>query len=120
MRKWITVFLWIVASCISTNVMATDDGVTVTGEKGLFSVFTADTVPDGKISFGANYNNIDRDPLDVDITYYSATLGYGVTDKFEFVAMITPYVAYDIDPKIGLRGTVNGQNHQDSGQGTRR
>src|SRR5262245_60773644 len=109
MRKWITVFLWIVASCISTNVMASDDGVTVTGERGIISVFTADTTPDGKISFSANYNNIDRDPLDVDITYYSVTLGYGVTDNFEFVAMVTPYVGYDIDPKIPIVGTVNGR-----------
>jgi outer membrane protein OmpA-like peptidoglycan-associated protein len=109
MRKWITVLLWIVALCISPNVQAENDGVTVTGEKGLFTVFTADTVPDGKLSVSGNYNNIDRDPLDVDITYYSATLGYGITDNFEFVAMVTPYVGYDIDPKDPLIGTVNGR-----------
>lgn len=88
-----------------------DDGLTVTGEKGLFTVLTGDTVPEGKWSFGIGYNNIDRDPKDVDITYYSATLGYGITDNLEVVAMVTPHVGYDIDPKFALEepDTVNGK-----------
>ncbi len=108
MRKNITVLLWILILCYSASLSA-DDGVAVTGEKGLFSVLSTDTVPDGKFSFSVGYNNIDRDPLDVDITFNSLTFGYGITDNFELVALVVPYIGYDIDPKIPDQGTVNGR-----------
>lgn len=108
MRKLLALFLLVAVSFISSA--GADDGLTVTGEKGLFTVLTADTVPDGEFSFGVHYNNIDRDPLDVDIAYYSVTFGYGITDQLEFVVAVQPYVGYDIDPKITLGpfDSVNG------------
>lgn len=110
MRKFLTLFLLLIAGFFLSTARA-DDGVTVTGEKGLFTVLTSDTLPAHNFSFSVNHNNIDRDPLDVDIAYYSVTFGYGVTDNLEFVAMVTPFVGYDIDPKFPFTrvDTVNGR-----------
>ncbi len=110
MRKF-SILCMLFISILFTAGLRADDGLTVTGEKGLFTVLTSDSLLKGKFSFGFNFNNIDRDPLDVDISYYSVTFGYGITDNLEFVAMVTPYVGYDIDPKFGVNflDTVNGK-----------
>jgi outer membrane protein OmpA-like peptidoglycan-associated protein len=80
---------------------------TISGETGLFTTITADTLKKGDWSFGIYLNNYDylagpatsdmiipsrrkHVDMDVDDTRLSASLGYGLTDRWEFAASI-PY-----------------------------
>ncbi len=67
---------------------------TATGETGLFTLMSGDTLPRGGWSFGLYYNNWDRlfefdNPIgddgevSVDWNRLSASLGYGLTDRWE-------------------------------------
>ncbi|HYO16585.1 MAG TPA: hypothetical protein VE685_25585, partial [Thermoanaerobaculia bacterium] len=78
---------------------------TATGETGLFTILTGDTLPRGGWSFGLYYNNWDRvldlDGLDVeeesvDWNRLSASVGYGITDRWE-LSLAVPYDDYDFD-----------------------
>jgi outer membrane protein OmpA-like peptidoglycan-associated protein len=79
-----------------------------TGEIGLFTALTGDTLRQGDWSFSIYYNNYDylaapappqfRIPsgrsyreFDFDDTRVSASIGYGITDRWEIVASI-PYI----------------------------
>jgi OmpA-OmpF porin, OOP family len=88
---------------------------TVTGETGLFTIMTGDTLPRGGWSFGLYYNNWDRvldlDFLDVeeesvDWNRLSASLGYGITDRWE-LSLAVPYDDYDFDFR-GFDADVSG------------
>jgi outer membrane protein OmpA-like peptidoglycan-associated protein len=85
------------------------NAASVTGETGLFSLFTGDTLPRGGWSFGLYYNNWDRlvnipngfsnnddSQLSLDWNRLSASVGYGITDRWELSVMV-PYddVNYD-------------------------
>jgi outer membrane protein OmpA-like peptidoglycan-associated protein len=85
---------------------------TVTGETGLFSLLTGDTLPRGNWSFGIYANNYDRVLRlsgvslpgkigDLDWNVYSASLGVGITDRWEVSASI-PYDDYQFhhDPRV--------------------
>lgn len=82
---------------------------TVTGETGLFTLLSGDTLPRGGWSFGLYYNNWDRlfdipagisrndnDELSVDWNRLSASLGYGITDRWE-LSVAVPYEDFDFD-----------------------
>ena len=61
---------------------------TITGETGLFTLFSGQTAPQGEVTFGVYYNNWDRvfefdDTADLDWNRLSASVGYGFTDAFE-------------------------------------
>ncbi|MGH6691070.1 MAG: hypothetical protein ACREF4_10380, partial [Gammaproteobacteria bacterium] len=73
---------------------------TTTGETGLFTLFSGQTVPRGEWSFGIYYNNWDRvfefdDTADLDWNRLSASVGYGITEAFELTLSV-PYE--DLDP----------------------
>ena len=72
-------------------------GPTINGSTGLFTVYSADTLYKGHFAFSLYYNNIDRDPLDWDITFWHLALSYGLTDRLEISAMI-PFVQREGDP----------------------
>ncbi len=79
------------------------NGPTVTGETGLFTLLTGDTLPQGGVSFGLYYNNWDRlvdfgtgNEVSVDWNRLSASLGYGITDRWE-VSVSVPYEDYEFD-----------------------
>lgn len=96
---------------------------TVTGETGLFTLFTGETLPRGEWSFGAYYSNWDRlidirdfegrrnDELSFDWNRLSASVGYGLTDRFELSVMV-PYDDFDFD-----EGDFPGIDADDSGLG---
>ncbi|HEX2251849.1 MAG TPA: OmpA family protein [Thermoanaerobaculia bacterium] len=74
---------------------------TVTGETGLFTLFSGQTLPQGGWSFGVYYNNWDRvledaGDSDVDWNRLSASVGYGITENFEISASV-PYDDFDFD-----------------------
>jgi len=82
---------------------------TVTGETGLFTLLSGDTLPRGGWSFGLYYNNWDRlfdipagisrndnDELSLDWNRLSASLGYGITDRWE-LSVAAPYEDFDFD-----------------------
>ncbi len=97
MRKNVLLsFLGIILIFAPFTLYASDDP-TLTGEIGIFSIMSANTVEKGKFSLGASYNNIDRETLDADIAYFTATLGYGLTDKLEVVAAYNFHQRADID-----------------------
>ncbi len=99
---------------------------TVTGETGLFTLFSGDTLPQGQWSFGLYYSNWDRlidigglsarrnDELSFDWNRLSTSVGYGVTDRFEFSVML-PYDDFDFD-----EGDLPGIRLDDSGLGNAR
>lgn len=83
---------------------------TVTGETGLFTLLSGETLPQGGWSFGLYYNNWDRlfdgpdlafrdddeDSLSLDWNRLSASLGYGITDRWE-VSLAVPYDDFNFD-----------------------
>ncbi len=78
---------------------------TATGETGLFTLLSGDTLPRGGVSFGLYYNNWDRlfdsdllteDQKSIDWNRLSASLGYGITDRWEISVMV-PYDDYKFD-----------------------
>ncbi|MEO7793819.1 MAG: hypothetical protein ABIV06_03535, partial [Thermoanaerobaculia bacterium] len=94
---------------------------TATGETGLFTLLDGWTLPRGEWSLGFYYNNWDRlvapvpggvsapltDDWDYDWNRLSASVGYGLTDRFELSAMI-PYEDFSASDNRHT-GFVNGQ-----------
>jgi outer membrane putative beta-barrel porin/alpha-amylase len=82
------------------------NAASVTGETGYFTLLSGDTLPQGGWSFGLYYNNWDRlldlgldldeDDQSVDWNRLSASLGYGLTDRWE-VSLLVPYEDYKFD-----------------------
>ena len=82
---------------------------TVTGETGLFSLLTGETLPRGGWSFGIYANNYDRvlkaglpgKVGDLDWNRYSASIGVGITDRWEVSAAL-PYDDFQFhkDPRV--------------------
>ena len=82
------------------------NGPTATGETGLFTLLSGETLPQGGWSFGLYYNNWDRileidgfnpeEDISVDWNRLSASLGYGITDRWEMSLMV-PYDDIEID-----------------------
>jgi outer membrane protein OmpA-like peptidoglycan-associated protein len=99
---------------------------TATGETGLFTLLSGDTLPQGGWSFGLYYNNWDRlidiggvldrrsDELSFDWNRLSASVGYGLTDRFE-LSVMAPYEDFDFD-----EGDLPGFDIDDSGLGNLR
>lgn len=95
---------------------------TSSGETGLFTGFTGDTLRQGDWSFGIYWNNYDylaapapelRPPsrrsyrdLDLDDTRVSASIGVGLTDRWELVASV-PWIQHETNTG-DLAGYVNG------------
>ena len=97
----------------------------ITGETGLFTLLSADTIPRGNWDFGLYFNNWDPlirlDPgqgrsrdVSLDWSRLSASLGYGLTDRWEFSVMV-PYENYTYsrsdllatDPNLNARDLGN-------------
>jgi len=85
------------------------NAASVTEETGLFSLLTGDTLPRGGWSFGLYYNNWDRvidlepafslndnSQLSLDWNRLSASVGYGITDRWELSVMV-PYENFNYD-----------------------
>ncbi|KAB2961979.1 MAG: transporter, partial [Thermoanaerobaculia bacterium] len=99
---------------------------TVTGETGLFTLLDGFTLPRGGWSFGLYYNNWDRlvapvpgpglaapfsDDWDYDLNRLSASVGYGLSDRFELSLMV-PWD--DISERdVNRLGYVNGHLFED-------
>ncbi len=93
---------------------------TATGETGLFTLVDGWTLPKGEWSLGFYYNNWDRlvapvpggvarpltDDWDYDWNRLSASVGYGLTDRFELSIMV-PYEDFSASDNRHL-GYVNG------------
>ncbi len=94
------------------------NGPTITGETGYFSLFTGTTLPQGEWSFGLYYNNWDRavapaptppnftNDLAYDFHRLSASVAYGITDRFE-ISVMAPYDILD-GSENRTTGFVNG------------
>ncbi len=109
---------------------------TITGETGGFSLFSGDTLRQGDWSFGLYANNWDRlidfgsSEVSLDWTRLSASLGYGITDRWELSVMV-PYEDYNFDEndfpfssspdtdglgrvRVGSKWTLTGDRDADS------
>lgn len=79
---------------------------THTGETGLFGLVAGQNLPRGAWSFGLYYNNFDRvlevggREVDLDWHRLSASLGYGLTRRFE-LSVMAPYDSFDFDGDFG-------------------
>jgi outer membrane protein OmpA-like peptidoglycan-associated protein len=76
---------------------------TATGETGLFTLLTGDTLPQGDWSFSLYFNNWDRlidnpllaeDQKSFDWSRASVSVGYGLTDRWE-LSVMAPYDHFD-------------------------
>src|SRR4051795_12260977 len=125
--KWLGVIALV--SLAPTMAMAAEqaNAASVTGETGLFSLLTGDTLPRGGWSFGLYYNNWDRiidldrrfslnkdSQLSLDWNRVSASLGYGITDRWE-VSVQAPFENYkyddnDIAVRLDDQGGLNTGN----------
>lgn len=93
------------------------DAPTASGETGLFTLLSGDTLPGGQWDFGIYYNNWDpvvRQPgfvnLPVDWNQVSASVGYGLTDWWE-VTVSQPWWDYSYSSSKEapyLNNTTNG------------
>ncbi|MFN7960318.1 MAG: OmpA family protein [Thermoanaerobaculia bacterium] len=95
-------------------------GPTVTGETGLFSLLSGETLPQGEWSWGLYYNNWDRVAIeqspspriapgknrDYDWNRLSTSIGYGITDNFELSLML-PYDALNDNGKLNGPVRIN-------------
>ena len=61
---------------------------TFAGDTGLIRLSTAYTLPKAQFSFSYYYNNLDRDPKDIDFGTHGVTLGFGATDRLEIFGSI--------------------------------
>jgi hypothetical protein len=99
-------------------------GATATGETGLFNLLSAETLPDRGWSFSLYYNNWDRlidlhsfitpDALEYDRDRLSASVGYGITQKWEVAVQVPFYedFTYRHDRLLlGQELDVNGTNN---------
>src|SRR5947199_2258038 len=127
--KWLGVIA--LAGLVPTMAMAQDgeqaNAASVTGETGLFSLLTGDTLPQHGWSFGLYYNNWDRvidldrqfslnnkGQLSLDQNRVSASLGWGITDRWE-VSVMVPFENYkyddnDIAVRLDDQGGLNQGN----------
>ncbi|MEZ5313676.1 MAG: OmpA family protein [Thermoanaerobaculia bacterium] len=121
MSNYRNIFLGLTLALGASAGMAQDASApTATGETGLFTVIDGWTVPHGEWSFGIYYNNWDRlvspipggvarpltDDWDYDWNRLSASVGYGITDKFELSLML-PYDDFSASDNNHY-GVVNG------------
>ncbi|KAB2962419.1 MAG: hypothetical protein F9K16_09075, partial [Thermoanaerobaculia bacterium] len=123
MKLRITSLLLLLAGGMGAPVLAQgQDGPTVTGESGLFTLLDGWTLPRGEWSFGLYYNNWDRlvapvpgfDPVapltddwDYDWNRLSASVGWGATERLEFALML-PWEMLRADDNHHI-GVVNGK-----------
>src|SRR5687768_3985442 len=70
---------------------------TVLGDTGLWYVPTGEVLPRGRWSFSLYRTNWDRKEAFSDISNFRATVGYGVTDRFEFYTSIDAQRRIDAD-----------------------
>jgi outer membrane protein OmpA-like peptidoglycan-associated protein len=101
------------ALCLAPALASADElsiAPTVTGETGLFTLFSGDTLPQGGWAFGLSLSNVDRvlessilseDDKGLDWTTFRASLGYGITDSWEMSVMV-PYEDFNFDSGSGL------------------
>lgn len=54
---------------------------TITGDRGLFTVPSVETLNKGQFSFGAAWSNTDRSPRDIDINSFPVYFSYGVLGR---------------------------------------
>jgi hypothetical protein len=97
------------------------NAASVTGETGLFSLLTGDTLPRGGWSLGVYYNNWDRvididrrfslnknGQLSIDQNRVSGSFGYGITDRWE-VSVMVPFENYKYDNNdLSVRADTGG------------
>lgn len=67
------------------------------GDTGFFDVFSAYTLMKGKVSVAGFRDNIDRDPLDLDISNFVGTIAVGLSERLEVFARIAADRRIDAD-----------------------
>jgi Putative MetA-pathway of phenol degradation len=78
-----------ICALLSTPVWAQESAAvrpassTAVGDTGIWYVPIAETLPKGKVSFGASMVNLDRSEAYSDIADYSGLFAYGVTNRLE-------------------------------------
>lgn len=85
----------------ATNLLPAQEEQTTTVEETndlyIISVPTARTLQAKKFYFSLGWNNIDRETQDVDINYYNISFAYGINDRFQLEAKVTPFAQVDFD-----------------------
>ncbi len=108
--------LWLLVVLLAAPAAMAQPGSapTATGETGLFTLLSPETLPQGDWSFSLYYNNWDRvfkfdTDAGMDIHQLSASLGWGITDRFELAVQV-PYLRLDGDfPNNEMFGQLGGK-----------
>ncbi len=86
-----TLVLVVIALCASAlaqshngNIAERQKAPTVAGGTGLFNTFSTRTLCKGEFNFAVFWNNIDRDPGDLDINQVPFNFTVGLTNRWEF------------------------------------
>ena len=130
--KKLPMILLLVGSCVAglPALAQVSSAPTATGETGLFTLIDGWTLPRGEWSLGFQYNNWDRlvapvpggvaapltDDWDYDWNRLGASVGYGLSDRFELSLMV-PYEDYSASDNRH-RGFVNGRAFADDIEGS--
>ncbi len=61
---------------------------TVTGDRGLFTVPSVETLNRGQYAFGIGWSNIDRTPRDLDINTFPLSFAVGVSKRLMFMGSV--------------------------------
>jgi hypothetical protein len=77
-------------------------GATLSGDRGLVEIASAQTLAKGQFSIGAGWSNTDRSPGDIDINALRVFAAYGVTGRLMLAA------AFDVHTQITARTSASG------------
>jgi outer membrane protein OmpA-like peptidoglycan-associated protein len=87
--------------------------VTRWGDTGFFDIFSAYTVPRGQFAGAAFRDNIDRSPLNTDISNFIGAFTYGATDKVEIFGRVDFQRRIDTDALHEAFGVTPRPNYND-------
>jgi hypothetical protein len=70
---------------VATLTRISKQSVAISGDRGLFTVSSAETLNRGQFSFGYGWNNTDRTPRDIDINSFPVFASYGLHGRLTVI-----------------------------------
>jgi hypothetical protein len=79
---------------------------TTTGDRGMFTVSSVDTLNPRQLSFGVAWENLDRTPRDLDINVVPIFASFGLSDRLTFTATLEVHKEV-VARNLGQQGFYN-------------
>ena len=95
-RFLVPIFLMIAATSalaqeadrIAKQTRIAKQSATITGDRGLFTVPSVETLNRGQFAFGVGWSNFDRTPKDLDINTFPVSFALGVSSRMMFMGSV--------------------------------